>query len=143
MPTSVASGVQTLRRAKCIDDAEVTAAERFSKDWLFAIEGVRDPLQSPGGGAGNPHDVQIARAAAMTCHRVIADAIGAAMTERLVKFVVLDFTFVAMAALFTPGRANGRIEMRGSMATLLVLLSRQYAALDQLSREKSRRVLKR
>jgi hypothetical protein len=130
-PTSVASGVQALRKAKCIGDAEVTAAERFHRDYVFGVEGVRDPLRGGLAGAGDLHDVMLARAAAITAHREIADVIGPKLTAWLVALIVSDLSFVAMQTRFMPGPLAGRIEMKGRMTTVLLLLSRLYAAIDR------------
>jgi len=134
-PTKVASGVWTLRRANSIGDAELMAAERFRRDYVFGVEGVRDPLVGRCG-AHDPHDAQIARSEAITRHREIADVIGRRMTSWLVALVVQDLTFVAMQALFMSGPAGGYIEMKGRMTTILILLSRMYAAIDKRARRR-------
>lgn len=130
MPTSVASGVLALRRGKAIGDSEVTAAERFARDYVWGVLGVRDPIEGPGG-SSDPHNAQLARAEAIHCHRAVVELLGSAMTGWLLCFVVADWTFTAMAERFMPGRAHGRIEMRGRLTTLLTLLSQVYAAIDQ------------
>ena len=130
MPTSVASGVQLLRHAGCIGDAELDSAERFSRDYLLGVEGVRQPSGAMRSGSADAHDVALARAVSITRHRAIAEVLGPRMTQWLVSFLVLDFTFVAMSDAYWPGQ-RGREEMRGGMVTLLVLLSRLYAALDR------------
>jgi hypothetical protein len=137
-PTTVASGVQALRHARAIDDSEVTAAGRFFADYIFGVEGVRDPagfVLARGavdafGTSATLHGVQLARAAAITRHRAIANAIGPMMTVWLVDFVVLELSFVAMQKLHMPGSLNGRLDMRGRLTAILLLLSRLYAAID-------------
>ena len=130
MPTTVASGVQSLRDAKVIDNSEVAAANRFRDDYIRGIEGVREPTLAMRSGSADAHDVAIARAMAVGRHREIAGWLGSRMTGWLVAFLVEDLTFVAMAERYWPGEA-GRKEMRGSMMTMLVLLSHLYAALDR------------
>jgi hypothetical protein len=130
MPTQVASGVLALRKAKSIGDCDVTAAERFGRDYLFGIEGVRDPPEGGGSSGGNVHDVQIARAFAITCHRAVANVIGGLMTQWLISFLVLDLSFAAMAARFMPSRSRGCDEMKGRLTTLLMILSGVYASID-------------
>lgn len=133
MPTSVASGVLALRRLDCIGDSEVEAARRFGEDYIRGVLGVREPSLALRSGSADAHDVAIGRAAAVTRHRAIADVIGPAMTSWLVSFVVMDLSFVAMSDRYWPGE-RGRKEMRGGMRTLLVLLSRLYAAGDRRRR---------
>lgn len=128
MPTNVMHGVDMLVRAEVIDYAEQVAASRFAEDYLFGVEGVRDP--SLGGGHGDAHEVAMAKAMALGRHREIAETIGPRMTEWLVSFIVLDLSFVAMADRYWPGE-TGRKEMRGAMATMLLLLSRLYVGLDR------------
>ena len=136
MPTSVASGVALLARSKAIGDSEVIAADRFNRDYIYGIEGVRDPLGAGGrSGASDAHNGQFARAAAVGRYREIADTIGPLMTSWLVSFVVFDLSFCAMQAQFMPGPLAGRTEMRGRMTTVLILLSRLYAAIDRRRRK--------
>jgi hypothetical protein len=135
MPTSVASSVQLLRRANAIGDAEVEAARRFWRDYVFGVEGVRDPQE--GGrpsGVSDAHNAQVARAEAIGRHREITEVIGAKMTAWLISLVVLDLSFAAMQREYMPGPLAGRTEMRGRMTAVLQLLSRLYAAIDRRRR---------
>ena len=141
MPSTVASGVQALRNGNAIDDAEVEAARRFVDDYLRGIEGVREakPNSNPDIpqriGRIDAHDIAIARAMAAGRHRDIAELLGQRMTGWLVAFLIEELTFTALADRYWPGD-EGRKEMRGAMATMLLLLSRLYMALD---RRKKRR----
>jgi hypothetical protein len=148
MPTSVASGVQNLRETKAaidpfgeqqylINDAEVEAARRFYEDYVHGIEGVREPSLAQRSGSADAHDVAIARAMAVGRHRDIAELLGTRMTGWLIAFLVEDLTFVAMAERYWPGE-EGRKQMKGAMATMLLLLSRLYAALDRGGRRQGR-----
>jgi hypothetical protein len=131
MPSCVASGVWLLRHADppAIGDAEVVAADRFRVDYIRGVEGVREPSLAQRSGSADHHDIQIMRADAVTRHREISEVIGPRMTAWLVDFLVADLSFSAMGARYWPGDA-GRKAMRGSMATMLLLLSRLYAAGD-------------
>lgn len=139
MPSSVARGVQALRdtvldegppKSFLIDDAEVEAARRFYEDYVRGVEGVREPSLVLRSGSADAHDVAIARAMAVGRHREIAELLGTRMTAWLIAFVVEELTFVALADRYWPS-STGRREMRGAMATMLLLLSRLYAGLDR------------
>lgn len=118
-----------------IGNREVEAAERFRRDYIRGVEGVREvppynpdkPLRS---GSADAHDVQIARAMAVGRHRAIAELLGSRMTAWLIAFLVEDLSYVAMADRYWPTR-DGRKQMQGAMVTMLRLLSRLYAALDR------------
>lgn len=136
-PTSVASGLACLRRSHAIGDAEVAAGERFQRDWVWGIEGVRDAVEGPGG-SSDAHDAQLARCEAVSCVRAVEDVIGSGLVAWLVQFLVNDLSFTAMASKFLSGRANGRIEMRGRVAAILTVLSETYRGLDARRRQPTR-----
>jgi hypothetical protein len=129
-PTTIASGVQALQRSGAIGNAEVTAAERFQRDYTFGIEGVRDPAVGGRARSSDAHDAQIARAEALTRHREIADVIGEGMTQWLIGLVVLDLSFEVLAVRYMR-KADKRTEMRGRLTTLLIIVTQQYAAIDR------------
>lgn len=130
MATRVCSGVETLRRSNAIGDADEFAAERWYTDYVSGIEGVR-PDTVGDSGAGDFHTALLARSAAISRHRAIADVIGAGMTLWLVSFLVDDLSFSAMSTRYTPGRSAGRVEMVGRLTMLLQLLTGLYASLDR------------
>lgn len=113
-----------------IGEAEVVAAGRFYVDYVRGVEGVREPSLELRSGSADVHAVAFARTKAVARHREIAETLGPAMTAWLVSFIVSDLSFVAMADRYWPGD-QGRKEIKGGMVTLLVLLSRLYAALDR------------
>jgi hypothetical protein len=137
MASKVASGVWTLRQSTppAIGDAEVVAAERFRKDYVLGIEGVRQPSLALRSGSADFHDVQILRADAVTRHREIADVLGPRMTAWLVDFVVFDLSLRAMQKRYLPGPQYWRTEMRGRLTVVLIVLSQLYAAIDQRKRK--------
>jgi hypothetical protein len=73
-----------------IGDAEVEAATRFYEDYVYGIEGVRQPSLFLRSGAADARDVAIARALATGRHRDIAELLGPRITGWLVAFVVDD-----------------------------------------------------
>jgi len=135
VPELVANGVWALREGDDIGDPEVVAAERFRADYTFGVEGVRDPIAGRCGGH-DPHDAQIARSEAITRYREITDAIGPRLSAWLVSLVVMDWSFAAMQRAYMPGPLGARIEMRGRCTTVLILLSRMYAAIDKRAQRK-------
>lgn len=126
IPARVSSGLEALRRANAVGNAEEQAAVRFTADYLVGIEGVRLRVAAVRSGRADAHDVALARVAAVSRHRQVADALGPVLTGWLVSFLVYDMSFVAMAALALVDRR----EMKGSMVTLLTMLSRVYEQLD-------------
>jgi hypothetical protein len=130
MPSTVARGVELLRRIGAIGNAEETAAERFVTDYLLGPEGVRVPSGAERSGSADAHDVAIARAMAMGRHRMIAERCGVEVTAWLVNFLVNELSFTAMADLYWPTE-EGRKQMQGAMMFTLKYLSMRYAELDQ------------
>jgi hypothetical protein len=133
MATRVCSGVDLLRRAGEIGDAEEIAAERFYVDYVCGVLGVRETESIGDSGSADFHTAQLAQCAAVTRHRAIADVIGIGMTMWLVGFIVDDLSFTALAARFMPGRSDGRRDIRARMTTLLMLLPGLYATIDRKS----------
>jgi len=136
MPTSVNSGVACLRKAGLIGDAEVTAAERWLRDYVCGVLGGRDPEADRAGPApaADLHARELARSAAVTRCGEIAEVLGPAMERWLIAFLARDLSFSAMADAFLPGRAAGRIEMTGRMTVLLMCLAGLYASIDRRRR---------
>lgn len=130
-PDRVASGVATLRKSELIGDAEVAAAERWTKDYICGIEGVRDSDPVMRAKKSDMHDAMLARADAIARHRAIAEIIGAGRTQWLCAFLAEELSFVAMAARYLPGRTSGRTEMIGHLATLMTVLTGLYALIDR------------
>ena len=127
MPSGVANGVQTLFLAEDIGDSEVTASLRWYTDYVLGFEGVRE---GDGGSGGDMTDAMVARVVSVTRHREIAAILGAKMSAWLVGFVVDDLSLRAMSDRFWPG-TNGRMHMRGSLVTLLIVLAGLYAGGDR------------
>jgi hypothetical protein len=123
VPARVSSGLEALRRANCIGNAEEAAASRFTADYLVGIEGVRLRVAAVRSGRADAHDVALARVAAVSRHRQVAEALGPVLCGWLVSFLVFDLSFVAMASLALVDRR----EMKGAMLTML---SRVYEQLD-------------
>jgi hypothetical protein len=129
-PDRIASGVSTLRKSDLIGDADVTSAERWIRDYVCGIEGVRDSAYFCAS-KSDAHDALLARSKAVTRHREISCIIGDARTRWANAFLVEDLSFSAMAERFLPGRTSGRTEMIGHLATLLSVMTGLYAAIDR------------
>jgi hypothetical protein len=124
----VARPVLALRDSGKIGDAEVTAAERFYRDFALAMFGARDSERA--GGGGGQQGFSAAVLDAMTGYRRAAQAIGIRSDALLRLVVVEEMSCRALAERMktTHDHVSGRI------AQVLEVLADHYARADKRDR---------
>ncbi|WP_428393545.1 hypothetical protein [Lichenicoccus sp.] len=123
--------VAALLRSGEIDGSHVAAAERWYRDYVLGVEGVRDPDAKRTGKAPDIHAGMLSRVAACERHRGVRGALGFCAEVRLRLMLLDELSFSAMAQRLMPKDGNGRKKVAAQMAFLLEQLAEHYQAIDQ------------
>jgi hypothetical protein len=124
-------GIDRLRTCGDIGDAEVVAADRFYRDYVYGVVGARDPEQRSQGG-GDAHTTAMARARAVAAYNEVVRRLDPRLLDRLHRFVVDENSISAMAEHYLPNRAStsARLNIGGQLATALMELAYIYTQID-------------
>ena len=123
--------IVALQRSGEIDGSHVSAAERWYRDYVLGVEGVKDPEARRTGKAPDIHAGMLSRVAACERHRGVRNALGFCAEVRLRLMLLDELSFSAMAERLMPKDGNGRKKVAAQMAFLLEQLAEHYQAVDQ------------
>jgi hypothetical protein len=125
-------GVTALRKAGKISHADAASAERWYQDYALGVHGVfdSDPALGRGGGGGDAHTAQFARAKGSLSFREACQAVGQHGTEILTQFVVNGLTLAALGKLMSIHNS----EATGAVVATLRRLTEHYAASAPIGR---------
>ncbi|TLU72692.1 hypothetical protein [Lichenicoccus roseus] len=128
----LAEPMLALQRAGDIQDSHVAAAERWYRDYVFGVEGARDPEARRTGNAPDVHAAMLSRVAACTRHRNVQAALGWCGEIRLRLLLVEELSFSNIAERLMPTDVNGRKKIAAQVVFLLEQLAEHYDNLDQV-----------
>lgn len=133
----VINAVQSIYEAGDIGDAELAAADRWYREYIFAKLGVVDVPEGSGRvrERGDVHTWMLGRGKCSLRISRIRDMLGLCAHVRLDMLLAREMSFSSMARHLYPGLSEGRARMKVSAqcALLLEQLSHVY---DRISKEK-------